>query len=94
MSPDVAWPDGSEGGFVHGRDGVREHWREQFEAVDPMIEPGEFRSLPDGRVAVSVRQVARSDDGAVISDEALVHLYTLRDGLIDRMEIVEDPGAD
>jgi NAD(P)-dependent dehydrogenase (short-subunit alcohol dehydrogenase family) len=94
MSPDVAWPDGSEGGFVHGRDGVREHWREQFEAVDPMIEPGKFRSLPDGRVAVSVRQVARSDDGAAISDEALVHLYTLRDGLIDRMEIVENSGAD
>jgi NAD(P)-dependent dehydrogenase (short-subunit alcohol dehydrogenase family)/ketosteroid isomerase-like protein len=94
MSPEVSWPDVGEGGFVHGRDGVREHWREQFEAVDPTIEPGEFRSLPDGRVAVSVRQVVRSDDGALVSDESLVHLYTLRDGLIDRMEIVEDPRAD
>jgi NAD(P)-dependent dehydrogenase (short-subunit alcohol dehydrogenase family) len=90
MSPEVEWPDVSDGGYVHGRDGVRDHWREQFAAVDPMIEPDEFRSLPDGRVAVNVRQVVRSGEGDVISDEPLVHLYTLRDGLIERMEIVED----
>jgi hypothetical protein len=93
MSPDVAWPDVSDGGFVHGHDGVRAHWREQFAAVDPHVDPAPVQELPDGRMAVPVRQVVRSHQGDLISDDRLVHVYTLRDGLIERMEITEDPGA-
>jgi hypothetical protein len=93
MSPDVAWPDVSDGGFVRGHDGVRTHWREQFAAVDPHLEPADVQELPDGRLAVSVRQVVRSHQGDLISEHRLVHVYTLRDGLIERMEITGDPGT-
>jgi ketosteroid isomerase-like protein len=87
MAPDVTWPDVASGGFVHGRAGVRDHWREQFEAVDPHIEPIVIRPRPDGLVHVEVRQIVRSTDGRPISDERLTHVYALRDGLIERMDI-------
>jgi hypothetical protein len=89
MAPDVTWPDVADGGFVHGRDGVREHWSAQFGEVDPRIEPLEFRSRPDGRIAALVRQVVRSTDGEPISDERLTHLYAFADELIERMDIVD-----
>jgi hypothetical protein len=87
MAEDVVWPDVSDGGFVEGRAAVRAHWQEQFEAVDPRLELLGLESLEDGRIRASVRQVVRSKDGDVVSDEELSHLYTIRDGLIERMEI-------
>src|ERR1700741_2654162 len=38
MDPDVDWPNVPEGGFVHGQEQVRNHWREQFRQADPRIE--------------------------------------------------------
>jgi hypothetical protein len=93
MTTDVTWPDVGDGGFVHGHDEVREHWRQQFRDVDPTIEPLGVRQLDDGRVGVDVHQVVRTTDGELISDERLLHAYTLREGLIERMEIVADPGS-
>ena len=90
MSPDVTWPDVAEGGFVHGRDEVREHWREQFQAADPRIEPLEFSERPDGRLAVEVRQIVSSTDGDQLSDERLIHVYSFRDRLITEMDVVGD----
>jgi nuclear transport factor 2 (NTF2) superfamily protein len=29
LSPDVAWANGMEGGFVHGHDAVRDYWTGQ-----------------------------------------------------------------
>jgi ketosteroid isomerase-like protein len=89
MAPDVTWPDVADGGFVHGRDGVREHWSAQFGDVVARIEPLEFRPRPDGRMAVLVRQVVRSMDGEPISDERLTHVYAFADELIERMDIVD-----
>jgi hypothetical protein len=43
--------------------------------------------LADGRVAVEVAQVVRSLDGAVLSEAAVRHVYTLRDGLVARMDV-------
>jgi ketosteroid isomerase-like protein len=93
MAPDVEWPDAAAGGFVHGRDAVGAHWREQFESVDPRVEPLDFREDPDGRIAVTVRQ-AITPDGGESSEQRLVHLYTIRDGLIERMEITDEATTD
>ena len=87
MAEDVVWPDVSDGGFVHGRDEVREHWREQFDAVDPRLELLGIESLGDGRLRASVLQVVRSSRGEPVSDERLHHVYTIDDGRIARMEI-------
>lgn len=89
MADDVIWPNVPDGGVVRGRDGVRAHWREQFESVDPRIELLDVDTDGDGHVRASVRQVVRSHEGTLLSDDRLTHVYTMRAGLIQSME----PGA-
>ena len=40
-----------------------------------------------GRVEVRVHQVVRNPEGDVLSDGYVQHAYTLRDGLVARMDI-------
>jgi ketosteroid isomerase-like protein len=87
MSEDVVWPDVSDGGFVHGRAAVGEHWREQFAAVDPRLELLALETLDDGRTLASVRQIVRTKDGETAADDRVQHVYSIRHGLIERMEI-------
>jgi hypothetical protein len=35
MRPDVDWPNGMEGGRVHGYDEVRAYWRRQWHVIHP-----------------------------------------------------------
>ncbi len=86
MHEDVDWPNGMEGGRVHGRDGVRAYWTRQFGLIDAHVDPEAFRHA-DGRVEVRVHQVVRNLDGDVLSDGHVQHAYTLRDGLVERMDI-------
>jgi hypothetical protein len=88
MRDDVDWPNAWEGGRVHGREAVRAYWGRQFAAIDPSVMPVAFAERPDGRVAVTVRQVVRSPDGALLSEGDVVHVYALRDGLVERMDVV------
>ena len=87
MSRHVDWPNAWEGGRVHGRDAVRDYWARQFAAIDPTVTPVAFAERPGGRIAVTVRQVVRSPGGAVLSDGNVVHVYTLQDGLVARMDV-------
>jgi hypothetical protein len=87
MHPDVDWPNAFEGGRVRGHDEVRAYWARQFAQIDPRVTPRAFAERPDGRVAVDVHQVVRSPDGAVLSDGAVVHVYALRAGLVERMDV-------
>ena len=50
------------------------------------MEPERFTE-EDGRIAVDVHQVVRSRDGELLADQRVRHVYTVRDGLIERMEI-------
>ncbi len=87
MHPDVNWPNGWEGGRIQGRDAVRDYWTRQFESIRSTVEPLEFTEAGD-RVAVTVRQVIRDLDGNVLSEGKTSHVYTLCDGLVTRMDIV------
>jgi ketosteroid isomerase-like protein len=87
MAPDVNWPNAWEGGREHGRDAVRDYWTRQWEAIDSRVEPEGFAVRPDGRVAVDVHQVVRDRAGGVLADERVVHVWTLRDGLVTRMDV-------
>ena len=95
MHPDVDWPNGMEGGRELGRDAVRAYWAGQFAVIDSHVEPVAFAEDAEGRIVVAVHQVVRDSAGVVLSDQLVDHVYTLRDGLIERMDIVErDRGAD
>ena len=89
LDTDVDWPNGMEGGRVHGRDGVREYWTRQWGMVDPHVEPVGFREEPDGRVAVMVKQRVCDLSGKVLLDQMIEHVYLIEDGLIQSMEIRE-----
>ncbi len=73
---------------------VRDYWQRQFGTIDSRVEPRGFETDSSGRVVVDVHQVVRDPDGELLSEGAVQHVYSIRDGLIERMEIVEEaPGA-
>ena len=85
------WPNGLEGGRVHGRAAVREYWRRQWELIDPRVEPRGFSTEADGRVAVDVRQVVHDRAGVLLKDEMVQHVYRIDDGLVRSMELRSAP---
>jgi len=89
LRPDVEWANGLEGGFVRGHEGVRAYWTRQWQIIDPRVELLTFTQDVTGRVVVSVHQVVRDLAGKVIDDRVVKHRYTLVEGLVARMEIVD-----
>ena len=89
MTSDVEWPNGMEGGTVHGHEGVRAYWTRQWGMIDPQVDPVGFKDEADGRIAVSVHQVVRELSGKLLLDRMVEHVYSLKDGLISSMEIRE-----
>ena len=89
MTPDVIWPNGMEGGTVHGHAGVRAYWTRQWGMIDPHVEPVKFIEDESGSFIVDVHQVVRDLAGKLLLDRMVQHVYTLRDGLIQSMDIRE-----
>ena len=87
MHPDVDWPNGMEGGRVHGHEAVRDYWVRQWELIDPRVEPRGFTVDDAGRVVADVHQVVRDHAGAVLKDTMVQHVYVIDAGLIRRMDI-------
>ena len=93
MTEDVAWPNGWEGGYVYGREGVRDYWTRQWAVLDPNVDPVKIEPDDQGRWVVEVHQVVRGrtgeQAGQVLLDTMVRHVYQLRDELIAGMEIGE-----
>lgn len=87
MHPHVIWPNGMEGGYVYGHEGVRDYWTRQWSILDPRVEPLQIESDESGRYLVEVHQVVRDLAGALLSDAIVRHAYRILDGLIERMDI-------
>lgn len=87
LHPDVKWANGMDGGFVHGRDAVREYWTRQWRMIDPHVEPQAFAPEPDGVVVVTVYQVVHDLAGTLLLDQTVWHVYQIENGLVKSMEI-------
>jgi hypothetical protein len=87
LQPDVDWPDAIDGRRLRSHAEIREYWTRQFETIHPHVDPEGFSEDEQGRTVVDVHQVARNRDGDVIVDQHVQHVYTLRGGLVARMEI-------
>ncbi len=93
MHANVDWPNGMEGGRVHGQEEVRAYWSRQWSLIDPKVEPVHIEDKDDGNTVVDVHQVVRDLSGTILMDQMVQHVYSIRDGLIERMEIVEPQTA-
>ena len=89
MHPEVQWPNGMEGGWVHGREGVRSYWTRQWSMLDSHVEPLRFENDNEGRIVVDVHQCVRDLEGNMVLDRTVMHVYSIKGGLIHRMDIRE-----
>ena len=87
MTPDVRWPRAFKGGVVHGPEAVRTYWTEQWSEINAQVEPVAFSPEEGGQVLVTVHQVVRDLTGAVLANEHVGHRFTLKNGLIQGMEL-------
>lgn len=88
LTADVTWANGMEGGYVHGREAVRDYWTRQFAEIHSTVEPQQMQLDADGRLAVEVHQIVRSADGSeLLADTTVRHLFTFTEGLVSRFDI-------
>ena len=87
MQPDVEWANGMEGGFVYGRDAVRQYWTNQFTLIRSQVEPLKVEHLDDGRQMLTVHQVVNDLQGNLLKEQTVQHIYTIEHGLVRRFEI-------
>jgi hypothetical protein len=87
MSSDVAWPKAFEGGYVVGHDAIRDYWSRQWSEINPNVEPVGMTERSDGRIDVDVRQVVKDMEGNMLFNGMVKHVYTVKDGLIEKMDI-------
>ena len=89
MRPNVKWANGVEGGFVYGRDAVREYWTNQFKDIQAELETLKFETDENNRNVVTVHQVIKDLQGNLLADATVQQIFTIEDGLISLYEIGE-----
>ena len=89
MTENVSWPKASEGGRATGKEEIRAYWTRQWQEFDPHVQPVEVIDQPDGTSEVRVHQLVKSLAGEVLSEREVWHVYTLSNGLIERMDLKE-----
>jgi hypothetical protein len=93
MSENVSWPKASEGGRVVGKEEIRAYWTRQWQEFDPHAEPIEVIDREGGKTDVKVHQLVKSLGGDVLSDSEVWHIYTIANGLIERMDLKESEAS-
>jgi ketosteroid isomerase-like protein len=93
LADDVAWANGLDGGYVHGREAVREYWTRQWTLVSPHVEPLSFHRTADGAIIAQVRQSLRDLQGRPLQekqglkDKTVGHVFRLAAGKVARFDI-------
>ena len=70
-----------------GKEEIRAYWTRQWQEFDPHVEPLEVIDQEGGITDVKVHQVVKSLSGDILSDSEVWHVYTIANGLIERMDI-------
>ncbi|RSK41172.1 nuclear transport factor 2 family protein [Hymenobacter perfusus] len=90
MHSEVQWPRAFEGGYVQGHDDIRQYWTRQWAEINPKVEPVGFTERQDGTVEIIVHQTVQDLQENLLFDGTVKHIYTLQDGLLQRMDIEQD----
>lgn len=84
---DVHWPKAFEGGYVIGHDEIRKYWTRQWSEINPKVDVSKIEKRPDGTIEVSVHQLVKDLQGSILFDGMIKHIYTIKDGLLLKMDI-------
>lgn len=87
MTPDVDWPDQSEGGRLTGPAALAAYWARNDLSIQVELAPYAYSLSPDGRLIADLVFSIHNRRGQLWSETTVRHLFTLRDGLIARMDI-------
>ena len=94
LTDDVAWANGMDGGYEHGREAVRAYWTRQWAMVSPHVEPVDFVRRADGTVFAEVLQTVHDLEGKPLTgqthglkDKTIRHVFHLRDGKVVRFDL-------
>ena len=87
LRDDVDWPDQTRGGRLIGHAALRDYWDTNAQFIQVEVTPITFALQDDGRMLVEVNQVVRGLTGTLWSDIQVRQYYTLRDGLVSRMDV-------
>src|ERR1700752_3369750 len=90
MTQDGSWPKASEGGKVVGKEGIRAYWTRQWGEFDPYVEPLAITEEDGGKTRVRVHQLVKSLEGDVLSDTEVLHVFTVKSGLIAAMDLGDE----
>lgn len=92
MTENVSWPKASEGGRATGKEDIRAYWTRQWNEFDPEVKPVEIVDEDGGTTKVRVHKIVKNLSGEVLFDGEVIHVYTIANGLIERMDIEEIGG--
>ena len=90
MTQDVSWPKASEGGRVVGKEEIRAYWTRQWGEFDPRVVPRAITEGDGGKVRVRVHQLVKNLQGDVLSDGEVLHIFTMKRGLIAAMDLGDE----
>lgn len=87
MHTNVEWPKAFEGGYVTGHDEIRKYWTRQWTEINPTVEPIAFNVRQNGTLEITVHQTVKDLQGKLLFDGTVKHIYTVQDGLLQKMDI-------
>jgi len=90
MTPDVSWPRASEGGKIIGKEEIRAYWTRQWSEFDPHVEPLAITEEDGDKIRVRVHQLVKSLQGDVLADSEVLHVFTVKSGLIAAMDLGDE----
>lgn len=88
MTDNVKWANGMDGGYVYGREAVRDYWTRQFAMVSSNVTPLEIKT-DKGVIKIKVHQVVYDLEGNLLADEFVYHFFHLQGNKIAVFEIGE-----
>ncbi|MGY3211441.1 nuclear transport factor 2 family protein [Mucilaginibacter sp. HD30] len=90
MHQNIRWPKAFEGGYVIGKEAIREYWTRQWSEINPLVKPQAITVRENGKVEVLVHQLVKDLEGNVLFDGDVKHVYEVKDDLLFQMDIETD----
>lgn len=72
---------------------IRAYWTRQCREFDGNVQPLEITEEAGGKVRVRVHQLVRNLRGDILSDSEVLHIFTLKNGLIAAVDLGDEHDA-